>query len=137
MWKSQNFGFPVTENFRDVVWHSDNHRSKALVIRKKFHCHNTCLDGILFPRKTRKCSLGVFKKAFLEVHFEAKFSSFLRRLMFEKIYVFTISQQNIENNPHNVYIFGTAEARPFQNRFKHVHTMFVDGSTTSQLGPHI
>jgi len=89
------------------------------------------------PRKTWKCSLGVFKKAFLEVHFGAKFSPFLRRLMFEKIYVFTISQKNIENNSHNVYIFGTAKARPFQNRLKHVHMMFVDSSTATQLGPII
>ena len=35
---------------------------------------------------------------------------------------------HIENNPHNVYIFGTAKARPFQRHFKHVHRMFVDGS---------
>ena len=55
--------------------------------------------------ETNKCPLGVFKKAFLEVHFGAKFSPFLRRLMFEKIYVFTISQTNIENN-------GRASAMP-------------------------
>ena len=67
-WKSKKFGLPVTENFWDVVWQSDNHRSKALVIRKKFHYHKTCRDGILLPRKTRKCSLRVFKKAFLKVH---------------------------------------------------------------------
>ena len=58
---------------------------------------------------------------------------FLRCLMFEKIYVFTFSQKNIENKPHNVYIFGTAEARAFQNCFNHVHTTPVDVSTTSQL----
>ena len=54
--------------------------------------------------------------------------------MFEKIYVSTISQTNIENITHNVYIFGTANARPFQNRFNHVHTTSVDDSTTPGLG---
>ena len=126
--RSQNFGFQATENFWDVVWHSNNHHSKALVIRKKLHCHNTWLDGLLLPRKTWKCSLSVFKKAFLEVHFGAKFSPFLRCLMFEKIYVFKISQKNIENNPHNVYIFWKGGSRAFQNRFNHVHTTSLDHS---------
>ena len=54
--------------------------------------------------------------------------------MFEKIYVSTISQKNIENNPHNVHIFGTAEERAFQNRFNHVHTTAGDDSRGSQSG---
>ena len=54
--------------------------------------------------------------------------------MFEKIYVFTISQKNIENITHNVYIFGAAHAGPFQNRFNHVHTTSRDDSRGSQLG---
>ena len=132
LWKSQNFRFHATENFWDIVWHSNNHHSKALVIRKKFHCHNTWVDGLLLPIKTWKFSLGVFKKAFLEVHFGAKFSPFLRRLMFEKIYVFTISQKNIENNPYNVYIFWKGGSRAFRNRFDHVHMTFLDHSTISQ-----
>ena len=54
--------------------------------------------------------------------------------MFEKIYVFTISQKNIEKITYNVYIFGIAHARPFQICFKHVHTTSVGNSTTPQLG---
>ena len=137
MWKSQTFPFCAAETFWNAPRHSSNHHSKALVIRKKSDWHNMCWDGLHLLRETMKCSLGVFKKTFLEVNIGSKFTSFLRCLIFEKIHVFIISSKNIENNPHNVYIFGTAEARPFQNRFKHDHTMFVDGSTTSQLGPII
>ena len=68
LWKTKKFGFPAAENFWDVWWHSKSHRLKALVVPNKFHGHNICLEGLLLLRETNKSTLGVFKKAFLEVH---------------------------------------------------------------------
>ena len=53
--------------------------------------------------------------------------------MFSKKIVFQISEKTIGDNHHNVNIFGMGDARPFQNRFNHVHTTSVDDSTTPGL----
>ena len=52
-------------------------------------------------------------------------------------FCFLTFQKPVGDNPHNVYIFGMGDARPFQNRFDHVHTIFLEDSTTAQLGPLI
>ena len=73
--------------------------------------------------------VGVLKKAFLEVPFWVQIPMILRCLIRQENHVFTISQKNIENNTHNVYIFLMGDARAFQNRFNHVHTTSLDHST--------
>ena len=137
MWKSKNFQFPVTETFWDVLWHSDSYRSRALIIRKKFCCNDMCLDKLLLFRETMKQFVGVFKKAFLEVPFWVQIPMILRCLIRQENHVFTISQKNVENNTHNVYIFLMGDARASQNRFNHVHTTYRDNSRGSQLGGSI
>ena len=66
--------------------------------------------------------------------FERPYLPFLRSLMFSKKIVFQISEKTIGDNHHNVYIFGMGEAKPFQNRFNHVHTTLLDNSTDPRLG---
>ena len=41
LWKSQFFWFPSVQYFWDVLWFSNCHQSKALIIRNNFHCDNT------------------------------------------------------------------------------------------------
>ena len=65
--------------------------------------------------------------------FEPQNSPFLRRLMFEKNFVFWISEKTVGDNPHNVYIFWKAWPRPFQNRFDNVHTTFLYHSTAPRF----
>ena len=45
--------------------------------------------------------------------FEPHKSSFLRCLMFEKKFVFWISEKTIEDDPHNVHIFQMGDSRTF------------------------
>ena len=54
--------------------------------------------------------------------------------MFEKNFVFEISEKIVGDNPHNVYIFGMGDARPLQNRFNHLHTTLLDDPTALRLG---
>ena len=77
-WKSQIFGFPAVENFPDVQWFSSLHRSKALIIRNNFHCHNTDVDGLFWVKDHKKCLLGGFKNTFFERHFDVEISAIFK-----------------------------------------------------------
>ena len=96
--KPKNVWFPAVKKFWDIVWHSNYHRSKARVKRNKSIVKKIRLENEVLLSGTRTSTLQFFKKAFfLRFILGSKFSPFLRRLMFEKIYVSTISQKNIEN----------------------------------------
>ena len=135
--KTPNARFPAVKKFWKVLWHSNYHQSKALVKMNKLIYQSKRLECQVLPWKTKPSPLHFFKNTFLKIISGSQNSDFSRCLIFSKKFIFAKFSKNFENNPHNVYIFGTAHARPFQNRFKHVHTTFVDCSTTSQLGPLI
>ena len=132
--KTENLWFPDVKNFWDVMWHFNCHQSKALVIRKKFCCHEMCLNGLLLLKETMKCSQAFSKKLFWRSILGSKITPFLRCLILLENHVSTILPKNIENNPYNVYIFWMAQVRVLQNWFNHVCTTPVDVSTSSRLG---
>ena len=111
LWKSQPCQFPEVYYFSNNLWCSNYHQSKALVIRNNFCCYNINVKLIFRDTNVKKSSLVFFKNAFLKWFLRSKFLPFLTCLIHQIFYVFVISQKSFENNPHNVYIFLSANAR--------------------------
>ena len=135
--KSKIVWFPAIKNFSAVLWHSNWHRSKALIMRKNIYCHDSSVVSLVLVKEDMKRPLSVFKKAFLGINFESKIPAVFKVFNSPRKSRFRNFTKNIENNPHNVYIFWMGDARAFQNRFNHVHTTSLDISRGSQLGINI
>ena len=70
--KSKIVWFPAIKNFSAVLWHSNWHRSKALIMRKNIYCHDSSVVSLVLVKEDMKRPLSVFKKAFLGINFESK-----------------------------------------------------------------
>ena len=79
--KITNFLFPSVQNFRDFLWFSNWHRSKALVIRNNFYCNDIDEKLLIWITDGKKWRLGDFKNPFLEVIFEVQISAIFKETL--------------------------------------------------------
>ena len=71
LWKTKKFEFLPQKIFFHVEWHSNCHRSKALIIRNKFNWQKNTSNRYIFAVRGQNIPFVRFQKRFFKVHFWA------------------------------------------------------------------